>query len=208
MAYLYYLVESSFVVRVTPDGVEAQRRMPDGRWVDYPDLWDVWTNGRYIDTEEEAMQTAEWLVLRDEARDRGEQAPPLPRPIARRRAPGSQQTQVLRGLFAELRRYLNRNQGRVPDALAFDQEVVFEHERFGEVTAGLVLGTDRGDEDDPHPVRLTLSLVARIGRGRSSVWISTGDPERVREDVELYCLEPDSAADELALLLRNIGELD
>jgi dipeptidyl aminopeptidase/acylaminoacyl peptidase len=44
--YEYYVVESSYVVR-TRRG-RAERLTEDGRWVDYPDLWDVATNGRWV----------------------------------------------------------------------------------------------------------------------------------------------------------------
>ena len=32
--------------------------MPEGEWIDYPDLWDVITNGRPIESEEVALETA------------------------------------------------------------------------------------------------------------------------------------------------------
>ena len=44
--YEYYVVEGSFVVRT--GGGRHERLTADGRWVDYPDTWDIYTNGRWV----------------------------------------------------------------------------------------------------------------------------------------------------------------
>lgn len=57
--YEYYVVESSFVARVGPGTTE--RLTGDGTWVDYPDRWDVLTNGRLLESEEKALAKAKDL---------------------------------------------------------------------------------------------------------------------------------------------------
>lgn len=58
--YAYYVVESSFVVRAGTDGT-TERLLADGSWIDYPDRWDVFTNGRLLESEEKAMAKARQL---------------------------------------------------------------------------------------------------------------------------------------------------
>ena len=64
--YSYYCVESSFVVRYDKDGDTGyQRYLESGKWEPFNDSWDVVTNGRWIPTEGEAMQTAQDIFERD-----------------------------------------------------------------------------------------------------------------------------------------------
>jgi hypothetical protein len=65
--YEYYVVESSFVARVGPGTTERLTR--DGAWVDYPDRWDVLTNGRSLENEEKALETAKQLFQLFDKRD-------------------------------------------------------------------------------------------------------------------------------------------
>lgn len=65
--YEYYVVESSFVARVGPG--TAERLMRDGSWVDYPDRWDVLTNGRLLEDEEKALAKAKQLSQDFDERD-------------------------------------------------------------------------------------------------------------------------------------------
>jgi len=67
--YEYYIVESSFVVRVGPGTTEQLMR--DGSWVDYPDRWEVLSGGRRLESEEEALSTAKQIFELDDARDAG-----------------------------------------------------------------------------------------------------------------------------------------
>jgi hypothetical protein len=57
--YDYYIVESSFVVRIGPGTTE--RLMPDGSWEDYPDRWDVLSHGRLLENEAQALVKAKQL---------------------------------------------------------------------------------------------------------------------------------------------------
>ena len=66
--YEYYVVESSFVVRVGPGTTE--RLMRDGMWVDYPDRWDVLINGRLRESEEKARAKAKQLFQLFDERDK------------------------------------------------------------------------------------------------------------------------------------------
>ena len=66
--YEYYVVESSFVVRVGPGTTE--RLTHDGTWVDYPDRWDVLTNGRLLESEEKALAKAKQLFHLFDERDK------------------------------------------------------------------------------------------------------------------------------------------
>jgi hypothetical protein len=58
--YGYYIVERTYLVRWSTKSCEYIK--PDGTWHEYPDRWDVMTNGRYItDDEEQAMIEAKEL---------------------------------------------------------------------------------------------------------------------------------------------------
>lgn len=61
-AYRYYIVEHAFIVRYDPDAAVAERLEYDGRWTEYRDQWDVWTNGRQLRDEAEAMAKHRKLV--------------------------------------------------------------------------------------------------------------------------------------------------
>lgn len=63
--YYYSLVESTYVVRQSRSKHGAEYLTPEGEWIDYPDLWDVITNGRPIASEEEALETAKENFERD-----------------------------------------------------------------------------------------------------------------------------------------------
>jgi len=63
--YSYYCVEHSFVVRFDKDTALIEKYLEGGEWERYYDSWDVVTNGRYIPTEAEAMQTAQKILERD-----------------------------------------------------------------------------------------------------------------------------------------------
>ena len=65
MAYSYYIVEGTYLVRWGTEGCEYIK--PDGTWHAYRDLWDVTTNGRHItDDEEQAMKKAKELFAKME----------------------------------------------------------------------------------------------------------------------------------------------
>ncbi len=51
--YYYSLVEGTYVVRQSRSKHGAENLTPEGEWIDYPDLRDVITNGRPIESEEE-----------------------------------------------------------------------------------------------------------------------------------------------------------
>ena len=57
--YQYYLYSSFIVARVGKGSTE--RVMPDGTWVDYPYRWEVLTEGRKLENERKALETAEEL---------------------------------------------------------------------------------------------------------------------------------------------------
>lgn len=66
--YEYYVVESSFVVRM--GGGRTERLTADGSWVDYPDTWDVITNGRKVKGgEAEALAAAKAILDRQRRRE-------------------------------------------------------------------------------------------------------------------------------------------
>ena len=65
--YDYFVVESSFVARVGPGTTERLTR--DGTWEDYPDRWDVVTNGRLLESEEQALAKAQQLFQSFDKRD-------------------------------------------------------------------------------------------------------------------------------------------
>ncbi len=65
--YEYYVVESSFVARVGQGTTERLKR--DGTWEDYPDTWDVLTNGRQLENEEKALAKAQQLFAMFDAED-------------------------------------------------------------------------------------------------------------------------------------------
>jgi hypothetical protein len=65
--YAYYVVENSFVARVERNAspMRAERLGEDGQWQPYDDVWDVHTNGRYVDSEAAAIgEYREILALR------------------------------------------------------------------------------------------------------------------------------------------------
>jgi len=55
--YSYYVVESSFVARVST--TKTERLMRDGTWVPYPDRWHALTTSRKLNNEQEALEVAE-----------------------------------------------------------------------------------------------------------------------------------------------------
>jgi len=57
--YKYYVVESSFVVRVGKGTVV--RYTNEGKWELYPDRWDVITNGTPLDRDEDPVKVAREL---------------------------------------------------------------------------------------------------------------------------------------------------
>ena len=67
--YEYYVVESSFVVRVGPETTE--RLMRDGSWVKYHDRWEVLSGGRQLEDEDKALAKAKQLFELEDARDAG-----------------------------------------------------------------------------------------------------------------------------------------
>ncbi|MBN2493938.1 MAG: hypothetical protein JXR96_05040 [Deltaproteobacteria bacterium] len=185
MSYLYYLVEYAFVVRVNQEMTEAQRLLADGSWVDYPDLWDVATNGKAIDTQKQALETARQLFERDARWDR--------------EASVSDEAQALELLFESLLRYLTAD-GSDLDRPAFEREITYQHQRFGQVSAGLELGLDQR--------RCHLTLYARIGKSKSWVWISTGEISEVFDDAYRFSADTGPIEKQLAELYRNLLELD
>lgn len=65
--YTYYVVESSFVVRIGPGTTE--RLMRDGSWTDYPHRWEALSAGLQLENEEEALATAKLIFELADARD-------------------------------------------------------------------------------------------------------------------------------------------
>ena len=66
--YHYYLVEGTYLVRWQWTEGHAEYVKPDGTWHDYPDHWDIATNGRYIGKDDElAMKKAKELFARLDA---------------------------------------------------------------------------------------------------------------------------------------------
>ena len=65
--YEYYVVESSFVVRVGPGTTEQMMR--DGSWVQYPDRWEVLSGGRQLEDEDKALAKAKQFFELEDARD-------------------------------------------------------------------------------------------------------------------------------------------
>ncbi len=65
--YEYYVVESSFVVRVGPGTTEQLMR--DGGWVEYPDRWEVLSDGRQLKDEDKALAKAKQLFEMEDAHD-------------------------------------------------------------------------------------------------------------------------------------------
>ena len=57
----YYVVENCFVVRTELGAGRAERLMRDGSWIDYPDTYDVATNGRWLKDEARAKEVAQKL---------------------------------------------------------------------------------------------------------------------------------------------------
>lgn len=57
--YQYYVVESSFVVRLGKGTTERYTR--EGTWVPYEDLWDVITNGVQLEEDEDPVEVARQL---------------------------------------------------------------------------------------------------------------------------------------------------
>ena len=57
-------MENSFIARIEQKTsyLRPERLTEDGQWVAYDDVWDVCTNGRYVDGEEEAL-TEFWEIL-------------------------------------------------------------------------------------------------------------------------------------------------
>jgi hypothetical protein len=65
--YNYYVVENSFIARIDQKTsfLQPERLTEDGQWVAYDDVWDVCTNGRYVESEEAALaEFQEILELR------------------------------------------------------------------------------------------------------------------------------------------------
>ncbi len=58
--WLYYVVNQTWVARVTDDGTRAEYRESTGRWVPTTDqdIWWIRTHGRHVDGEEEALRQA------------------------------------------------------------------------------------------------------------------------------------------------------
>jgi hypothetical protein len=66
--YDYYLVENTYVARYDRETREAEQLMPDGTW-----LWSMRTgeicNGRPLEDEKDALDTASFLVARNKKRE-------------------------------------------------------------------------------------------------------------------------------------------
>lgn len=58
--FLYYVVNQTWVARVTDDGARAEYRESTDRWVPTTDndIWWIRTHGRHVDGEEEALRQA------------------------------------------------------------------------------------------------------------------------------------------------------
>ena len=93
--YGYHVVEGSFVVRMR--GGRAERLTAEGGWVDYPDTWDVVTNGRWVKGGEAAALAAAKEIF--DGRRRGDAAE---RAVAayRARGPGRAAEELLDPEFA------------------------------------------------------------------------------------------------------------
>lgn len=49
---VHLIVDHAFVVRVNPEDFACERRQPDGRWLPYTNLQDVFDNGRVVEESE------------------------------------------------------------------------------------------------------------------------------------------------------------
>lgn len=66
--YDYYLVENTYVARFCAMTGEAERLMPDGKWI--PSIWrHEILNGRPLVDEKEALDTAAFLIQRNRERE-------------------------------------------------------------------------------------------------------------------------------------------
>ena len=66
--YDYYLVENTYVARFDPQTCEAEQLMPDGTWVHSTRTHEI-CNGRPLEDERDALDTAAFLVARNKERE-------------------------------------------------------------------------------------------------------------------------------------------
>ena len=66
--YDYYLVENTYVARYDRETREAEHLMPDGTWVCSMRTGEI-CNGRPLEDEEDALDTAAFLIARNKKRE-------------------------------------------------------------------------------------------------------------------------------------------
>ena len=68
--YDYYLIENTYVARFDPETGRAERLMPDGTWVRSMRTQEI-LNGRPLEDEKDALDTASFLIERNKEREAG-----------------------------------------------------------------------------------------------------------------------------------------
>jgi len=66
--YDYYLIENTYVARYDREASRVERLMPDGRWVGSMRTREI-LNGRPLEGEKEALDTASFLIARNKERE-------------------------------------------------------------------------------------------------------------------------------------------
>ena len=66
--YDYYLVENTYVGRFDRETLDTEQLMPDGTWVESIRSGEI-CNGRPLRDEQDALETAAFLIERDKKRE-------------------------------------------------------------------------------------------------------------------------------------------
>ncbi len=66
--YDYYLIENTYVARYDRESGRTERLMPDGTWVRSMKTREI-LNGRPLEGEKDALDTASFLVARNKERE-------------------------------------------------------------------------------------------------------------------------------------------
>ena len=76
--YDYYIVESSFIARYDREIKKAERLSPENQWAPYSDLWDIFTNGRFLDGGEQRAMELQQLLLNTHCNPADKTSTPIP----------------------------------------------------------------------------------------------------------------------------------
>jgi len=71
--YDYYLVENTYVARYHPETRRAEQLMPDGTWVCSMRTREI-LDGRPLENENDALDTASFLIARNKEREASKRA--------------------------------------------------------------------------------------------------------------------------------------